>query len=322
MGFRSGKFLTVVGILTIIYGGILCLFWASVLWERGAEWLQETWTAGQVLTTLLFALVPVILVGVGSVLCSSRSSSRLRVWAMAITALLLGAKVVLACHWALGNELEQQDSWFGIFASTVVFWGVMLFVVVPSGIWSLVLAGAAALSIGEPADVHGGGTGNENGFRFARQSRTRERLLLCGVLTLTLVGQVGGILLLGITRNQSPVFVTATELLTAYQHDAQKADAKYKGKWLLVKGKVADIRQMSTLAPGSSSVTVTLKGDRKDVSGMVTARVGFKLFGGPPGSTLEDFRKLTRGQEVTIRGKFSHKTEWDELVLEHPVIVD
>jgi hypothetical protein len=64
-------------------------------------------------------------------------NARLRVWSTALTAVFLSTKAVLACYWA---SLEEDNLAFGF---------LLLFVVVPSGIWALVLAGTAAWLTGK-----------------------------------------------------------------------------------------------------------------------------------------------------------------------------
>jgi tRNA_anti-like len=98
--------------------------------------------------------------------------------------------------------------------------------------------------------------------------------------------------------------VTATELLKAYKDDAKKADEKYKGKWLTVKGTVEDAAVSST----------TLKSDDKDVPGTVKViRSGLTVLG--------DSSKLTKGSEVTFGGKCGGKTGPD-VTIEEAVLMD
>jgi len=91
--------------------------------------------------------------------------------------------------------------------------------------------------------------------------------------------------------------VTATELLKAYKDDDKKADEKYKGKWVRVKGKV---EETPLLGP------VTLKADSKDVSGAVKIT--------PYPALLKKFTDLKKGDEVTIGGRCEGKSGSDVLI--------
>jgi hypothetical protein len=285
-----------LGILLITYGVILCCFWALVLWASWREVLERPWTTGGVLTAVVFALVTVLLVCAGCVLLSSHADARLSVWAAGITGLALGAKAILACSWALDE-------------GGLAFWALMGLVVVPSGIWALVLAGTAAWLTGEPSDglAADASSGHESGP--ATQPSPSRRARVWAVLALGCVVQLAGIALVWIANRPSPV--TATELLAAYRDDAQRAEANYKDKWLEVTGKIARRYTVSTMAPWSGSVSVTIEADDKDVPGAVTVWVSesFPVELRAPGATYEDFRSLTEGQKVTIRGKCSGMTE-------------
>ena len=112
---------------------MLCVFWVLVLWGSEGQLLQETWTAGDVLAVLLFASVPVMLVAAGCLLCPSRADARLRLGALAITAVLLIAKALLACHWAFAALQHQDVSLVGSLFRGLFFWALVVFVIAPSG---------------------------------------------------------------------------------------------------------------------------------------------------------------------------------------------
>jgi hypothetical protein len=147
MASRSGK--RVVGALTIAYGAVLGLFWAWVFLAAGAEPLRAG-TAGEASTTLLFALVPVLLLVTGAALCSLPADTprrtRATVAVMAVTVALLAAKALLASHWA-ADRLHATG--FLEVLSHLVGVVLMAVVVVPSAVWALVLAGTAASLSGE-----------------------------------------------------------------------------------------------------------------------------------------------------------------------------
>jgi hypothetical protein len=152
MASRSGKYV-VVGALTITYGLVLCVFWAWSLSAGGAEWLRVG-KPGEALATLLFALVPVMLLVTGGALCSWRADALLRARATAavtaVTGALLAAKAVLACHWAIEHLhvtgfLDVIDHFTGVVLVAVV--------VVPSAAWALVLTGTAAWVSGDGASA-------------------------------------------------------------------------------------------------------------------------------------------------------------------------
>jgi len=133
------------------------------------------------------------------------------------------------------------------------------------------------------------------------------------------VVQLAGVALLWFISQPTPV--TAKQLVEAYWDSREKADAKYKDRWLDVTGTVKYTQTTSTMAPGSTTVFVMLEGE-KDIPGDVTivVRQGFLFDTGPPGSTLDDFRKLAKGQEVTIRGKCVGKSQSD-ISFENPTLV-
>jgi hypothetical protein len=259
-----------------------------------------------------------MLVGAGFVLCWSRASVWLRVGATALTAVLLGAKALVACRWAF-DALHNQAVFIFIHPEDV-FLVLMALLVVPSGVWALILAGTAAVVSEAPPDVLGTGTGNETGSVLTKPPWPWKRARFWGVLALALA-----VLLAGMARlwmNSLPASVTATQMLTAYRDNPADAEAKYKDKWLQVTGRVADNKTTGDFAPGSAITRVTLKADDPAVPGEVTIRVpGEFLFQRPAGSSSEDFRKLTKGQQVTIRGRCGGKTAPWGLTIESPSIV-
>jgi len=134
MGSRSGRHLA-IGVLSILYGLILCLFWGWLLWASGAKLPEEIWTVEETLTVFLFALIPVMLLVTGCLLCLSRAGGGgLRVGVTVITAILLGAKAVIAGHWAL--EALQFQMTFFLVGPQAIFWGLLVLVALPSGIWA------------------------------------------------------------------------------------------------------------------------------------------------------------------------------------------
>jgi hypothetical protein len=124
------------------------------------------------------------------------------------------------------------------------------------------------------------------------------------------------------SKAQAAPVVTATELLEAYDKDAEKADGKFKGQWLRVKGKVNAIHKISTPAPGSARVEVVLEADEKDIPGEVLFLRPRRVMGQPvPGTEAEDFEKLTKGQEVTLGGLCQGK-EKSRVTFTRPVLMD
>jgi hypothetical protein len=188
---RSGKH-PVLGALTITYGVVLCLSWVLALLGGLVE-LGGTWTAGEALAGLLFALLPLQLVVTGSALSWLHVGIPLRFWTTALAGVLLAAQAALVGYWTF-NQLQYLDfldmlAW----AWAVVAFG--LFVAVPSGAWALVLMGTAVSLSG--------------GFSEARTSESRpwKPISLLGLLVLALMGLLGGISLLHIdgpgARNMS-----------------------------------------------------------------------------------------------------------------------
>jgi hypothetical protein len=288
-----------------------------MLWLTGGKVLQGT--VDEVLPVLFFLSVPVLLVVTGYLLYSSRAGMWLRVGATCITAVLLGAKALVCCGWAFDALLHMTAS-FLILHPHLIFLALMALVVVPSGVWALVLAGTAAVLSSEPSDVLGGRAGNEDGSGPTKPSWRRKLARLGGVLTLGLVVELAGIAHLWNTMQPSPI--TATELLRDYRDNPEEAEAKYRGKWLQVKGRVADNKTTGDFAPGTATTWVTLKADDQDVPGEVAIRVAGEFLVVPlAGASSEDFRKLKKGQEVTIRGKCSGKTAASVLTIESPIIV-
>jgi hypothetical protein len=89
--------------------------------------------------------------------------------------------------------------------------------------------------------------------------------------------------------------VTATELLGAYKEDPRKADAKYRGKWIQVTGKVRDVRREGPgMNVGLPGISVTLESDHKDM----TVNMAITSFTGHFGA----WEQLKKGQEVTVGG--------------------
>ena len=234
-------------------------------------------------------------------------SRRARIRAAAITAVVLGAKAILASSWAFNEG--------GLSAAALLG-----FVVFPSGVWALVLAGTAAWMTGDPSsDLEGdAGAGERPGS--AKRLRPSRGVRVCGAVALALGAQAAGIALMWFASQSSPI--TATELLAAYRDDAARAERKYKGEWLEVTGKVARLQKVGTMAPWSGTVWVYLEADDKTVPGSVTVRVSdaFPVDLRAPGATYQDFGQLTEGQEVTILGRCGGMTEWG-VTLESPRIV-
>lgn len=306
MQSRSGKY-SVLGILAIVYGVILCCFWMLALSGNGWEILRGPWTIGGVLRALVFASVPVLLIYAGWALRSNRAGIRVRIWAAAITAVALGAKAILASSWAFDE---------GGLAS----WLLMTFVVVPSGVWALVLAGTAAWLTPDASARLEGAAGTDEDPTSAKRLQPSRGTRVCGVVALGLAVLAAGIAIMWNASQPSPI--TATELLAAYQGDVAKADRKYRGEWLEVMGKVARLRKVSTMAPWSGTVWVYIESDDKAVPGTVTISVSdaFPFDLRAPGATYQDFGQLTEGQEVTILGRCGGLTDLG-VTLERPRIV-
>src|SRR5690348_5666874 len=120
MASRSGRHLT-IGLLTICYGAILCLFWGWIFWSSGVKLPEEIWSVAETLSVLLFALTPLMLLVTGCLLCLAHGGGGLRVGITIITAILLGTKAVVAGHWAL-HALQYQMTFF-LVGPVVIFWG-------------------------------------------------------------------------------------------------------------------------------------------------------------------------------------------------------
>ena len=270
------------------------------------EMLRGPWTVGGVLRALVFAAVPVLLIYTGWVLRSSRAIARARIRAAAITAVVLGAKAILASSWAFNEG--------GLAAAALLG-----FVVFPSGVGALLLGGAAAWMTGLPTDGPEDAA-ETGGDHIPAASPAFLAVRGCGAVALVLGAQAAGIALMWFASQPSPI--TATELLAAYQDDAARADRKYKGEWLEVTGKVARLQKSGTMAPWSGTVWVYLEADDKTVPGSVTVRVSdaFPVDMRAQGATYHDFGQLTEGQEVTILGRCGGMTEWG-VILERPRIV-
>jgi hypothetical protein len=145
-----------VGALTIVYGVVLCLFWgytwASALSGNRSELLRAKTTAWA-LALLLCALVPLMLVVSGAALCRARAdnrrSSQVAVAVALVTAVFLVAKAAFVWYCladtssppdssgsVVGSAVGIVDGLLRALASVVVF----AVVVVPSGVWAVVLA--------------------------------------------------------------------------------------------------------------------------------------------------------------------------------------
>jgi hypothetical protein len=125
-------------------------------------------------------------------------------------------------------------------------------------------------------------------------------------------------------KNSLPSSVTATELLTAYRDNPAEAEAKYRGRWLQLTGRVAD--NQTIRGPGFDPRTVTwvtLIADDTDIPGEVTIRVpsGWVDIERSNGPKLEDFKRLRKGQQVTIHGQCSGKTAPSGAMIERASIV-
>jgi hypothetical protein len=197
---------------------------------------------------------------------------------------------------------------------------LMGFVVFPSGLGALVLAGVAAWMTWEPTDGLEDAAEAEDTLTPAKRLRPSRWVRVCGAVALGLAVLAAGIAIAWSASQPSPI--TATELLAAYRDDAAKADWKYKGEWLQVSGKVTRMQKVGTMAPWSGTVWVYLEADDKTIPGTVTIKVSdaFPFDMRAEGATYHDFGQLKEGQEVTILGRCAGMTEWGVL-LERPRIL-
>jgi hypothetical protein len=150
----SGGALT-VGVLTIVYGVVLCLFWGS-LWASALSGdkpgVLQVETAAGALAILVCTLVPVMLIVTGAALCWPRADNsrgaRATVVVTLVTAALLGAKAALIwyCLEARSPPSGSSANSFGflslvgVILEAVVSLVVFAVVIVPSAAWAVVLA--------------------------------------------------------------------------------------------------------------------------------------------------------------------------------------
>jgi hypothetical protein len=101
----------------------------------------------------------------------------------------------------------------------------------------------------------------------------------------------------------SGISVTADELVKAYKDDEKKANEKYKGKWVRVKGKVdSKLLLLLTLAPSDSKAE---------------GRVDFTMVV----ADTEKVAKLSPAAEITVGGKVEGETG-KNVKLSSGVIID
>jgi hypothetical protein len=187
MSSRSNWYFA-IGVLTLIYGVVLGVLWGMEVVDGG-----ESLTTAKLKPLWLFASVPVILLVAGSALCWLRTRwTAVTAAVSAVAAALLAAKAALAWHYALG-EMQGGDS----FSFLDLFRGVVglilvLVMAIPSGIWSIVLAGTAA-------SLTTGGSANATIPSAAPARRPRTWAFILGAIALALVAQVGGVALLRLT---------------------------------------------------------------------------------------------------------------------------
>jgi hypothetical protein len=124
---------TGIGLLTIVYGGLLCLFWAVVLLRYGDA--QDSWAAVPV--ALAFAAVAALLVVTGLALYQGRPSARRLAF---VSAGLLGLKALVVGGLA-ALLLSDSGAWRGL--SHAIGWTFLAVVVGPSVAWALLLVRAA-----------------------------------------------------------------------------------------------------------------------------------------------------------------------------------
>jgi hypothetical protein len=161
---RSGGTVA-VGALTITYGVVLCLFWgylwASALSGNRSELLRVETTAGA-LALLLCALVPLMLVVSGAALCRARADNR-RSAQVAVAVALVTAGFLIAkgafVWYCLADDSPPSSSSsanpvamaFDILGSllrALAYLVVLAVVVVPSGVWAVVLAVTSVAEFG------------------------------------------------------------------------------------------------------------------------------------------------------------------------------
>jgi hypothetical protein len=99
----------------------------------------------------------------------------------------------------------------------------------------------------------------------------------------------------------NPVAVSATELLQAYDTNGLAADSRFKGKWLEVRGEVADVARVVT-------PYVKLKDKGRTKPGSVGC--AFEERQEP------EIARLKTGDQVTIRGKCDGKSVGEDVRLE------
>jgi hypothetical protein len=143
--------------------------------------------------------------------------------------------------------------------------------------------------------------------------------------TVSIVGALLGVLAVFLSWLAVPVWralgissVTATELVRAYEEGPEKADRKYKGKWLQVRGRVRNVYGRGTPAPWSGSVTVHLESEEEGVSTTVTMLARDFIFGG---QTYHEMSALQKGEEVTVGGICTGMAN-GEVELDHPVLLE
>jgi hypothetical protein len=124
---------TGIGVLTIVYGGVLCLFWAVVLLRYGDS--QDSWAAVPV--ALAFAAVAALLVVTGLALYQGRPSARRLAF---VSAGLLGLKALVVGGLA-ALLLNDSGNWQEL--SHAIGWTFLAVVVGPSAAWALLLVRAA-----------------------------------------------------------------------------------------------------------------------------------------------------------------------------------
>lgn len=136
-----------VGALSIVYGVLLGLFWAWVLWE---DWQTRGRgeSGGFSLLIVPFVAAPVLLVVAGYGLYSARIAEPDARALKTATVVVLAAKAAVAGYWAIG-----------LISATGAFSGMLhplgsqavAVEVVPSAVWAVVLARTSVPAADSPA---------------------------------------------------------------------------------------------------------------------------------------------------------------------------
>ena len=127
---NSNKIKAILGIASVVYAVIQCLFW---LWYflNGEDPLGTS--AAEMISLVVFAPVPVLLFVTGVVLYQLRSETRRTAAKLtAVTAILLVGKVTVAGYWLL--QLKGQ------FLAGLAALLLIVFVIIPSGVFALLFA--------------------------------------------------------------------------------------------------------------------------------------------------------------------------------------